>query len=110
VQRWVAGHKSLDSIEIVGVNRLLELPDFLDRFDVRFELRPARKPIETCDLELRFGERAYASRFQQVLGLVLEMPEIGSVRKRSDFFFGISHNNLLSLSAHCPHIGLKEGS
>ena len=56
VQRRVARHHGLDANDVVGVDRLLELPDLLERLDVSLELRPARKPVETRDLELRIGE------------------------------------------------------
>ena len=45
------------------------------------ELGPTRKPVETCDLELRIGERCRPARFKQILGLVLQMAEIGAIGK-----------------------------
>ena len=110
MQRRVARHHGLDAIDVVGVDSLLELPDLLEGVDVSLELRPARKPVETRDLELRIGDRCRGAGLEQVLGLVLQMAEIGrsgsgrvvpggSVDMATSF-----HRN-----ARCPHIGLKEG-
>jgi hypothetical protein len=71
VQRRVARHHGLDSNSVVGVDSLLKLPDLLKGLDVSFELRSARKPIETRDLELRFRDRCSRSGLEQVFGLVL---------------------------------------
>ena len=83
VQRRVARHQALDAIDVVGVDRLLELPDLLQGLDVSLELRPTRKPIETRDLELRIGDRFGRAGLQQILGLVLQMAQIGTVGKRA---------------------------
>jgi len=56
VQRRIARHHCLDACDVIGVDCLLELPDFLEGLNVSLELRPVRKPIETRDLELRIGE------------------------------------------------------
>src|SRR4029077_3935044 len=81
VQRRVARHQGLDTNNVVGVDSLLELPDLLERFDVSLELRPARKPVEKRDLELRIGDRFRRAGLEQILGLVLQMAEIGTVGK-----------------------------
>ena len=83
VQRRVARHQGLDAIDVVGVDSLLELPDLLQGVDVSLELRPARKPVETRDLELRIGDRRRGASLEQVLGLVLQMAEIRAVGKRA---------------------------
>jgi hypothetical protein len=59
------------------------LPDFFQGVDVSLELRPAGKPVETRHLELRIGDRCRRARLEQVLGLVLQMSEIGTVGKRT---------------------------
>src|SRR5207248_9940262 len=46
------------------------------------ELRPAGKSIETSNLELRISERPSVTRLEQILGLICQMQEIGTVRKR----------------------------
>ena len=56
MQRRATRHHSLDARDVVGIDCLLELPDLLEGLDVSLELRPARKPVETRDLELRIGE------------------------------------------------------
>jgi hypothetical protein len=56
VERRVARHHGLDARDVVGVDCLPELPDFLEGLDVSLELGPTRKPVETRDLELRIGE------------------------------------------------------
>jgi hypothetical protein len=83
VQRRVARHQGLDANDVVGVDSLLELPDLLEGVDVSLELRPARKPVETRDLKLRIGDRCGRTGLEQVLGLVLQMAEIGTVGKRA---------------------------
>ena len=83
MQRRVARHHGLDANDVVGVDSLLELPDLLEGVDVSLELRPARKPVETRDLELRIGDRCRRAGLEQVLGLVLQMAEIGTVGKRA---------------------------
>src|SRR5208282_5604476 len=61
------------------------------------QLWPARKPVETRDLELRVRQRFSAAGLEQVLGLILQMPEIGAVRKRACHFWGMGrHCDLLS--------------
>ena len=105
MQRRVARHHGLDAIDVVGVDSLLELPDLLQGVDVSLELRPARKPVETRDLELRIGDRRRGAGLEQVLGLVLQMAEIGAVGKRAWCLWVIDrHGDLLSskrpLSAH----------
>ena len=83
MQRRVARHHGLDASDVVGVDSLLELPDLLEGLDVSLELRPTRKPVETRDLELRIGDRCRRAGLEQVLGLVLQMAEIGTVGKRA---------------------------
>ena len=97
VQRRVVGHKRFDAFDVVGVDRLLEAPDLLERIDMGLELRPARKPIETGDFELRIGERFSAAGLEQILGLVLQMAKIGMFGKLAWYFLGICrHSELLS--------------
>src|SRR4030095_2561551 len=83
VQRRVARHHGLDANDVVGVDNLLELPDFLQGIDVSLELRPACKSVETRDLELRIGDRRRVAGLEQVLCLVLQMAKIGAVWKRA---------------------------
>jgi hypothetical protein len=45
------------------------------------ELRPARKPVETRDLELRIGDRFRRAGLEQIFGLILKMAETGTVGK-----------------------------
>src|SRR5439155_1267695 len=94
-----------DANNIVGVDSLLELPDLPERFDVSLELRPTRKPVEKRDLELRISDRCRRAGLEQILGLVLQMAEIGAVGKTAWRRLRISrHSDLLSskgpLSAH----------
>ena len=56
MQRGIAGHESLDARDVIGVNRLLEMADLLERLYVRLELRPARESVEARELELRSGD------------------------------------------------------
>src|SRR5438034_5655961 len=105
MQLRVARHHRLHANDVVGVDSLLELPDLLQGLDVSLELRPARKPVEPRDLELRIGDRCRRAGFEQVLGLVLQMAEIGTVGKRAWRPMRISrHSDLLSskrpVSAH----------
>ena len=75
------------------------------------ELRPTRKPIEAGDLELRVGERVAVPAFKQVLGLILQMAQIGTFGKRARRPCGsVDMATSFHRSARCPHIGLKEGS
>ena len=98
MQRGVACHKGLDARDVVGVNRLLELADLLERLYVRLELRPAREPVEARDLELRSGDGCRGARFDQILGLVLQMAEIGTFGKTAWRRLGISRrSDLLSM-------------
>src|SRR5229473_4174209 len=105
MQRRVARHHRFHVNDVVGVDSLLELSDLLEGLDVSLELRPARKPVETRNLELRIGDRCCRAGLKQVLGLVLQVAEIGSVGKRAWLLLWISrHSDLLSsnrpLSAH----------
>ncbi len=61
------------------------------------ELGPTPKPVAACDLELRIGERCRPARFKQVLGLVLQVAEIGTIGKSlgSPVWFG-RRSDLLS--------------
>ena len=81
VELRVARHHLLDPLEVVGVDGLLELPDGLQRFDVGFELGPARKAVLPGDLKLCVGQRLGLACFEQVLGLILEMPQVGMLGK-----------------------------
>jgi hypothetical protein len=77
------GHQLLDPLEVVGVDGLLELSDRLQRFDMGFELGPARKAVLPGNLKLRVGKRRRSACSEQVLGLVLEMPQVGMLGKRT---------------------------
>src|SRR5215470_2330378 len=99
MQLRVAAHQSRDLAEVVAVNGLLELPDFLERIDVSLELWPAGESIQTGNLKLRVGDRPGGAGFQQILGLVLEMAEIGTFGKGARRALGIGrHCSLLSSS------------
>src|SRR5262249_36548232 len=66
--------------------------------DVGLELGPARKAILARDLELGLGERSRLARLEQVLGLILEVPEVGTLGERARRCLGIAgHGNLLSV-------------
>src|SRR5215472_16890288 len=71
---------------------------------MRLELGPTRKPVEACDLELRIGERCRPACSEQVLGLITQMAEIGTIRKRlwGPVWFG-RHSDLLSSNRPRPH-------
>jgi hypothetical protein len=103
--RRTAGHEGFDLLEIVGIDGLLELPDLFEGFDVGLQLRPARESIETGNFELRIGKRISVTSFEQILGLIFQMAEIGTIgeRKRRVLSMG-QHSDLLSLprpsSAH----------
>ena len=56
MQYRIARHHGLDALDVVGVDRLLELAGLLEGLDVCLELGPTRKPVETRGLELRIGE------------------------------------------------------
>jgi hypothetical protein len=94
----VASHHLLDPLEVVRVDRLLELPDGLQRFDVGFELGPARKAILAGNLKLCVGQRRRLTCSEQVLGLILEMPQVGMLGKLARRSLrGARHGNLLSV-------------
>ncbi len=83
MQSRIAGHKGFHALEVVGIDGALELSDLFERIDVSLQLRPAGKSIETGNLELRISERPSVTRLEQILGLIFQMPEIGTVRKRT---------------------------
>src|ERR1043166_4705919 len=61
------------------------------------ELRPTCKPVETGDLELRIRNRLGTAGLEQILGLILQMPEIGTRGKRTWCVLRIGrHSDLLS--------------
>jgi hypothetical protein len=70
---------------------------------VSFELRPAREPVETRDLELRIGERCCRAGLEQVLGLVLQVAEIRTVGKRAWRLLWISRHSSFRPIGRCPH-------
>ena len=77
---------------------------------MRLELRPAGKPVETRNLELRIGDRRRGAGFEQVFSLVFEMAKIGVVGKRARCLcVSIDMATFFHRNARCPHIGLKEG-
>ena len=78
MQGWITRNQRLHASKIVGIDGLLELSDLLQGLDVGFEFRPARKPIETCDLELRVANGCCGARLEQIPGLLFQMSEIGS--------------------------------
>src|SRR5262247_1682895 len=71
VQRGVASHERFDEIDVIGVDRLLEAPDLLERIDVGLELWPTREPVKKGNLELCVSERDGAASLEEILGLVL---------------------------------------
>src|SRR5438874_2583042 len=73
MQGRVACHEELDALEIVTVDGPLELADFLEGIGVGLELRPAGKPMETCDLELRVGKGFRATGHEKIFGLILHV-------------------------------------
>src|SRR5262249_12255111 len=94
----VAGHHLLDPLEVVGVDGLLELPDRLQRFDMGFELGPARKAVLPGKLKLCVGERRRLAGSEQVLGLILEMSQVGTLGKSARRSLrSARHGNLLSV-------------
>src|SRR5437016_13015897 len=65
--------------------------------NVGLQLGPTRKPIAFGNIELSIGERRSAARLEQILGLILQMPEIGTIGKRTRRVLGMGrHSNLLS--------------
>ena len=88
----------------------LSCPASLQRFDMGLELGPARKAVLPGDLKLRLGERLGLAGLEEVLGLILEMPEVGILGKLARVPRSAGHGNLLSVGARCPHDGPKEGS
>src|SRR5260370_866283 len=101
VQRRVARHHGLDANTVIGVNRLLELPDLLEGLYVSLELRQAGKPVEARDLELRIGDRCRRAGLEQILGLVLQMAEIGAVGETAWLRLRVTRHSDL-LSSKCP--------
>ena len=98
-------------MEVIGVDRILEVVRFRKRIDMSLELRPTQEPIETRDLELRVGDRRRSASLEQVFSLVFQMPDIGSVGKRAWRRLRIvDMATSFHRSARCPHIGPKEGS
>ncbi len=105
MQRRIALHEGFDTLEVVGIDGLFELPDLLERIDVDLQLWPARKPIATSNLELRVGKRHSTAALEQILGLIFQMSEIGTIGERTRCVLGMGrHSDLLSLhrpsSAH----------
>src|ERR1700730_11925203 len=65
--------------------------------NVSLELWPTRKSVETGDLELCVGDGCSSTSLVQILGLILQMPEIGTVGKWDRRVLGIGrHGDLLS--------------
>jgi hypothetical protein len=81
VQRRVVSHHCLDTRDVVTIDCLLELTNLVEGLDMSLKLGPTRKPVEARDLELGIGERCRRTRLKQILGLVLQMAEIGTIRK-----------------------------
>ena len=79
----VASHEVFDAIEIVGVNGLLQLANFLEGIDVGFEFRPAGEAEETSDLDLGIGKRFCATGLEKILGLIFQVAEIRTFGKRA---------------------------
>src|SRR6266705_770127 len=92
MQGRVACHEELDALEIVTVDGPLELADFLEGIGVGLELRPAGKPMETCDLELRVGKGFRATGHEKIFGLILQVAEVGALRKRTPLMRGIGRH------------------
>src|SRR2546429_6928051 len=93
MQGWIACHEELDALEIVAIDGLLELADFLQGIDVGLEFRPTGKPVETCDFELRVGKRFRATRHEKIFGLILQLAEVGALRKRTPLIRGIGRQD-----------------
>src|SRR5690349_8564362 len=83
VQNRVASHEVFDALEIVGVDGLLELADFLQGVNMSFELGPTVEAVETSDFELRSGERFCLTGLDKVLSLILQVAKIGAFGKQS---------------------------
>jgi hypothetical protein len=75
MERRIPLHHGLDQWQIIPVDSILEGIRELSRFDkgidMSLELGPTREPVRTGDLKLGVGKRYRATRFQQVLGLIL---------------------------------------
>ena len=62
-------------------------------------------------LELSVRQRRGDAGLDQILRLVLQVPEIGAGGERTWCLVGIGrHATSFHQNARCPHIGLKEGS
>jgi hypothetical protein len=71
VQLGIPRHKGLNGIEIVGIDCLLELADFVERINVHFQLWPTGETVAPRNLELGVCDRLSDARPEQILGLVL---------------------------------------
>src|SRR5712692_4161987 len=61
-------------------------------------LRPTRESIKARNFELCISERTSLTRLEQVLGLILQMAEIGTIGKRTRWVLRMGrHYDLLSL-------------
>src|SRR5437899_8297116 len=110
MQRRIMRHEGFDARGVVGIDGLLELSDHFERIDVGFQSWPARKSIETCNFELRLGERCGAAGSEQILGLILQMAEVGTIGERTRCVLRTGrHCDLLSLHRPLSAFGLKEG-
>src|SRR5262249_16006386 len=98
MQLRVASHQLLDPLVIVAVSGLVEVPDGLERLDMGFELAPARKAVQPGNLKLCVGKRRGLACSEQILGLILEMPQVGMLGKSARRSLrSTGHGSLLSM-------------
>lgn len=81
VQFRIARHRDADALNVVVVNRTLQLRDLFARLDLCIQLGPARKAIAACNLNLRIGKRLRLPRSMQMLGLIPQVAKIGAIRQ-----------------------------
>src|SRR5262249_39663562 len=76
-----------------------------------FELGPARKAVLPGNLKLCVGKRCRLACSEEILGLILKMPQIrmlGKVAGRS--LRGARHGTFFPCGAGCPQGGVEEVS
>ena len=98
VETGVRVQEGFDAIEIVGGDGRLELADLFERLNLLLQLGPACEAVLPGNLKLGVGKRRRLARSEQVLGLILEMPQVGMLGKlvrRS--LWSARHGNLLSV-------------
>jgi hypothetical protein len=82
------GHQRPDLIEIVGVDGLFEPSGVLQPVDIGLEFGPTGVTVDLGDPELGVGEGLRTAGLKQSSGLVFEMAEIGTFRKRAQYASG----------------------